>query len=92
MALAFVPIVCLRPDYIALLLHPIVARIPGIVPLLVYYEQTWLNGDYPIQVKVLGVTLSSDLSWNSHADRIVSKARKRVFLIYQLKRAGMGAV
>ena len=42
------------------------------------------------QVKVIGVTLSSDLSWNSHVDGIVSKARKRVFLIYQLKRAGMG--
>ena len=42
------------------------------------------------QVKVIGVTLSSDLSWNSHVDRIVSKARKRVFLIYQLKRAVIG--
>ena len=42
------------------------------------------------QVKVLGVTLSSDLSWNAHVGGIVSKARKRVFLIYQLKRAGIG--
>ena len=42
------------------------------------------------QVKVLGVTISSDLSWNAHVDGIVSKARKRVFLIYQLKRAGIG--
>ena len=42
------------------------------------------------QVKVLEVTLSSDLSWNAHVDGIVSKARKRVFLIYQLKRAGIG--
>ena len=42
------------------------------------------------QVKVIGVTLSSDLSWNSHVDGIVAKARKRVFLIYQLKRSGIG--
>ena len=42
------------------------------------------------QVKVLGVTVSSDLSWNSHVDGIVSKARIRLFLIYRLKRAGIG--
>ena len=36
------------------------------------------------------MNLSSDLSWNSHVDGIVSKARKRVFLMYQLKRAGIG--
>ena len=36
------------------------------------------------------MTLSPDFSWNSHVDGIVSKARKRVFLIYQLKRAGIG--
>ena len=36
------------------------------------------------------MTLSSDLSWNAHVGGIVSKARKRMFLIYQLKRAGIG--
>ena len=36
------------------------------------------------------MTLLSDLSWDAHVDGIVSKARKRVFLIYQLKRAGIG--
>ena len=41
------------------------------------------------QAKVLGVTLSPDLTWNAHVDTIVSKARKTVFTIDQLKRAGI---
>ena len=39
------------------------------------------------QAKVLGVTISADLSWNAHVETIITKARKRVFIIYQLKRA-----
>ena len=31
------------------------------------------------QAKVLGVTISSDLSWNAHVDEIVAKARKGVY-------------
>ena len=39
--------------------------------------------------KVLGVTISSDLTWNQHVDNIVSKAARRVYMLYQLKRAGV---
>ena len=37
-----------------------------------------------IQAKLLGVTMSSDLSWNAQADEIVAKARKRVYFIETL--------
>ena len=40
-------------------------------------------------VKLLGVTLSNDLTWNRHIDNIVKKAGKRVYMLYQLKRAGV---
>ena len=40
--------------------------------------------------KLLVVTISSDLSWNKHVESIVAKAGKRVFMLYQLKRAGIG--
>ena len=52
----------------------------------------YMNGNYierVSQAKVLGVTILSDLSWNAHVDEIISKARKRVYMIYQLKRAGI---
>ena len=40
--------------------------------------------------KFLGVTISSDLKWNKHVENIVAKAGKRVYMLYQLKRAGIG--
>ena len=85
MALAFVPIVSLRPVYTEVSLHPIVARIPGIV-----LRADLAQRRLPHPGKSYRSDFSSDLIWNSHVDGIVSKARKRMFLIYQLKRAGMG--
>ena len=39
--------------------------------------------------KLLGVTISHDLSWNKHVENIVKKAGKRLYMLYQLKRAGI---
>ena len=39
--------------------------------------------------KLLGVTISQDLTWNKHVDNIVEKAGKRLYMLYQLKRAGI---
>ena len=38
--------------------------------------------------KMLGVTISNNLTWSKHVDNIVSKAGKRVYMLYQLKRVG----
>ena len=40
--------------------------------------------------QLLGVTISSDLMWNKHVENIVAKAGKIVYMLYQLKRAGIG--
>ena len=40
--------------------------------------------------QLLGVTISSDLTRNKHVESIVAKAGKRVYMLYQLKRAGIG--
>ena len=37
--------------------------------------------------KVLGLTISSDLKWNSHIDNIVKMASKGLYFLRQLKRA-----
>ena len=39
--------------------------------------------------KMLGVTISNNLTWSKHVDNIVSKAGKGVYMLYQLKRAGI---
>ena len=36
----------------------------------------------------LGVTLSHDMKWNAHINKIVKKASKRMFILYNLKRSG----
>ncbi len=40
------------------------------------------------RTKVLAVTMYSDFTWNAHVENIISKASKRVYLLYQLKRPG----
>ena len=37
--------------------------------------------------KVLGVTISDDLSWNAHITEVTKKAAKRLYFLVQLKRA-----
>ena len=40
--------------------------------------------------KLLGVTVSNDLTGNRHVECIVNKkAAKRVYILYQVKRAGI---
>ena len=41
--------------------------------------------------KVLGVTISNDPKWNDHVDIITSKAARRLYLLSQLKRAGISS-
>ena len=40
-------------------------------------------------IKMLDVTVSNDLTWNIHVDNIISKAGKRLYMLYQLKRGGI---
>ena len=40
-------------------------------------------------VKILGVTFRQDLKWNDHSDNITTKATKRLYLLGELKRAGV---
>ena len=40
---------------------------------------------------MLGVTISDDFKWNDHIFDVISKAAKRLYLLRQLKRAGICA-
>ena len=39
--------------------------------------------------KILGVTFRQDFKWNDHIDNITAKAAKRLYLLRELKRAGV---
>ena len=41
------------------------------------------------QSKLLGVTLSADLTWNEHIDSTIKKCNQRLYLLLHLRRAGV---
>ena len=61
------------------------------------YDVARLNPIYvsglPVQsvssFKLLGVTLSNDLTWNSHVEKVIRKANSRLYAPRQLKKAGL---
>ena len=62
------------------------------VEYLPYIDLNGTDIERGTQAKVIGVTISSDLSWNAHVYEIVAKTRKRVYMIYQLKRARINEI
>ena len=54
------------------------------------FEPILINGDaleVVDSVKLLGLNISSDLTWNIHINEILKKASKRLYCLVQLKRA-----
>ena len=43
------------------------------------------------EAKILGITITSNLTWDVHVDEITRKAGKSLFLLLQLKRSGIPA-
>ena len=46
-----------------------------------------IRGECIKVAKLLGVTISSDLSWNAHITEVIKTAAKRLYFLIQLKRA-----
>ena len=59
---------------------------PDLNPIVINDNQI----DVVSHAKILGVNISSDLKWNHHIAEVIKKARKRLFCLSQLKRAGLG--
>ena len=70
--------------------------------MIVYFGRNYSDRDFKVLTcggrhiervdvfKLLGVMISSDLTWKAHVSFIISKACRRLFVIYQLVRAGIG--
>jgi hypothetical protein len=69
-------------------------RIPDIFPKDPISDQLTINNislDTVQSFKLLGITISSDLTWNIHVDNICAKASKRLYALRILKRNGVPA-
>ena len=42
--------------------------------------------------KIIGVSKRDDLKWHDHVEKISAKASKRIYLLRQLKSAGIGRI
>ena len=43
------------------------------------------------KLSILGLTVTKDLKWNDHVEKIVNKASQRIYLLKQLRRFGLDA-
>ena len=43
------------------------------------------------KLSILGLTITKDLKWNDHVEKIVNKASQRIYLLKQLRRFGLDA-
>ena len=71
--------------------------------MLIYFRKGFVPNDVPVlrtednqieqvdSFQLLGVVISSDLTWKAHVSHIVSKASKRLYIVYQLLRAGVSS-
>ena len=71
--------------------------------MLIYFSKGCVPNDVPVlrtednqiervdSFQLLGVVISSDLTWKAHVSHIVSKASKRLYIVYQLLRAGVSS-
>jgi hypothetical protein len=56
------------------------------------FQPIYVNGkelEIVKSAKLLGVTVTSDLSWNAHINNVIKKAAKRLYFLVQLKRANL---
>jgi len=49
------------------------------------------NIERVVTFKLLGVVISSDLTWDAHVSYILSKCAKRIYCIWNLSKAGVPA-
>ena len=49
----------------------------------------WMDVDKVGNARLIGVTISRNLTWNKHVENIVKKTGEILYILYQLKRAGI---
>ena len=87
MSLAFLPVILIRPNFMLIETSETTQASPALQQLCTYYQETWLNGNYPLSLWNVSTetvrTSNSVEGWHNKLNRTIGKIHPNIFELLQ---------